>query len=95
MGQVADDRRFALSGPVVMENLIGLYKAGLQKVAEGDVVVDMAGVTDADSSAVSLLLELRREAARRSHKVLVINVPDSVRSLAKLYGVADLLPASA
>jgi phospholipid transport system transporter-binding protein len=87
------DNRLQLSGPVVMQNLAKLYQSSLAKVAAGDTVIDMAGVTEADSSAVSLLLDLQREALRRAHKVSVINMPDSVKSLAKLYGVSELLPA--
>ena len=93
MSQTSDHNRFAPTGPVVMENLLSLYKSGLSQVAAGDVVVDMAGVTDADSSAVSLLLELCRDARRHQHKLSVINLPDSVKSLAQLYGVSHMIPA--
>jgi phospholipid transport system transporter-binding protein len=96
MTQVStQDNRLQLSGPVVMQNLASLYQASLAKVAAGDTVIDMAGVTEADSSAVSLLLDLRREGLRHAHKVSVVNLPDSVKSLAKLYGVGELLPAQA
>jgi ABC-type transporter Mla MlaB component len=55
----------------------------------------MKDVTEADSSAVSLLMELRRAAEKHSHKLSVAHLPDSVRSLAKLYGVTHMLPAEA
>jgi phospholipid transport system transporter-binding protein len=91
----AENSRLALSGPVVMQTLKSLHTKGLAQIAAGDVVVDMAGVTEADSSAVSLLMELRRAAEAHTRKLSIINMPDSVRSLASLYGVTDLLPTEA
>ncbi|MEY4730013.1 MAG: hypothetical protein RL020_1171 [Pseudomonadota bacterium] len=95
MAVMAENSRLALSGPVVMQTLKSLHTAGMAQIAAGDVVVDMSGVTEADSSAVSLLMELRRAAHTHSHKLSVVNLPDNVRSLAQLYGVTDLLPAGA
>ncbi|MGB8337283.1 MAG: STAS domain-containing protein [Burkholderiales bacterium] len=89
---LSENNRFAPSGPVVMQTLKGLHTDGLAQIATADMVVDMNEVTEADSSAVSLLMELRRAAQIHSHQLSVINMPDSVRSLARLYGVTDLLP---
>ncbi len=89
------NNRLAPSGPVVMQTLKSLHAAGMAQLAKADLVVDMAGVTEADSSAVSLLMELRRAAHMHSRKLSVVNMPDNVRSLAKLYGVTDLLPTEA
>jgi phospholipid transport system transporter-binding protein len=91
----AENNRLALSGPVVMQTLKGLHIAGMAQIAAGDLLVDMKDVTEADSAAVSLLMELRRAAQTHTHKLAVINMPDSVRSLARLYGVTDLLPSEA
>lgn len=95
MASVAENNRLALSGPVVMQTLKSLHAAGVSQLAVGDLVVDMAGVTDADSSAVSLLMELRRAAQKHQRTLTVTNLPDSVRSLARLYGVTELLPTEA
>jgi phospholipid transport system transporter-binding protein len=58
-----------------------------------DVVVDLSGVTEVDSSAVSLLLEWRRTARAAARRVEFVNIPPNLQSLADLYGVADLLAA--
>ncbi|MGB8857079.1 MAG: STAS domain-containing protein [Burkholderiales bacterium] len=91
----AENNRLALSGPVVIQTLKSLQTEGLARIAAGDLVVDMKDVTEADSTAVSLLMELRRAAATHSRKLSVVNMPDNVRSLARLYGVTELLPAEA
>jgi phospholipid transport system transporter-binding protein len=95
MTSPAENNRLALSGPVVMQTLKSLHGAGMTQIASGDLVVDMQDVTEADSSAVSLLMELRRAAEKHSHKLSVVNLPDSVRSLARLYGVSEMLPSEA
>jgi phospholipid transport system transporter-binding protein len=64
------------------------------RVFEGpEVVVDLSGVTEVDSAAVSLLLEWRRAAAAASRRIEYTNVPANLRSLADLYGVAGLIGA--
>jgi phospholipid transport system transporter-binding protein len=53
--------------------------------------VDLRDVTELDSAAVSLLLEWRRAAAKANRRVEFVNLPDSLKSLAELYGVSHLL----
>ncbi len=53
-------------------------------------VVDLAGVTEVDSAAVSLLLEWRRQA--QNNALRFAHLPAALKSLADLYGVADLIP---
>jgi phospholipid transport system transporter-binding protein len=56
-----------------------------------EVIVDLSGVTEVDSAAVSLLLEWRRAAAAANRRIAYTNVPANLQSLADLYGVAGLL----
>lgn len=95
MTSSVETNRLALSGSVVIQTLKSLQTEGLAKIAAGDLVVDMRDVTEVDSTAVSLLMELRRAAATHSRKLSVVNMPDNVRSLARLYGVTEMLPAEA
>jgi phospholipid transport system transporter-binding protein len=55
------------------------------------LTIDFAAITQVDSSAVALLLEWRREAARRGKSLLFVNLPANLLSLADLYGVTGLL----
>lgn len=69
-----------------------LKEAGLAALA-GDVkTIDLASVDEADSSAVAVLLAWTRNAQEKKRPLSIVNAPESVRSLAALYGVADLLP---
>ena len=83
--------RCALQGPVNMANVESLLEEGSRQIAGAQVTVDLAGVTEVDSSALSLLLEWQRQALRAGRSVRYLNVPANLRSLAALYGVTELL----
>ncbi len=86
--------RCRVEGPVTMANVTGLLAESAELFKVADVVVDLSGVTEVDSSAVSLLLEWRRAAQSAARRVEFVNIPPNLQSLADLYGVADLLGAS-
>lgn len=86
--------RLRLSGPITLLTAAELGAAAEQYLT-GDVVVDLAAVTEVDSSALSLMFEWQRAAQRRKCKVSFCNLPATLASLADLYGVADLIPAGA
>ncbi|HYC44759.1 MAG TPA: STAS domain-containing protein [Burkholderiales bacterium] len=86
-----ENGRCRVSGPVTMRNVTAVLAESAVKITGPHVVVDLSGVTDVDSSAVSLLLEWRREAARAGRRVEFENVPPNLRTLAELYGVSDLV----
>jgi phospholipid transport system transporter-binding protein len=55
------------------------------------LTIDFAAITEVDSSAVALLLEWRREAARRGKGLYFVNLPANLLALAELYGVTGLI----
>jgi phospholipid transport system transporter-binding protein len=91
MIEVAGDR-MRVVGPMVITSATALKAAGETALAAGARVIDLSGVTDADSAAVAVLLAWTRSAQERQQAVSVVASPDSIRSLATLYGVAELLP---
>jgi phospholipid transport system transporter-binding protein len=86
-----EDGRCTVSGPVTMRSVTALLAESAGKIAGAHVVIDLAGVTEVDSAAVSLLLEWRREAARAGRQVEYRNVPANLKTLAELYGVSELV----
>lgn len=71
----------------------GLKQAVLAQPAE--VVADANGLKEFDSSALAVLLECRREALAAGKTFSVTSLPARLRQLAGLYGVAELVPATA
>jgi phospholipid transport system transporter-binding protein len=61
----------------------------------GKVVVDVAGLTEFDSSALAVLLECRRHALDAGKAFAVSGLSGRMSQLATVYGVAELIPAVA
>ena len=66
----------------------------VQREAEQQVVVDAASLNSFDSSALAVLLAVRRECARAGKLFAVKGLPDRLRDLAALYGIEGLLTAA-
>lgn len=86
-----DGGRCEVRGPLTISTAAGLFDEGKRLFVADSVVVDLAGVTEVDSAAVSLLLEWRRSALAGNRRIEFTNLPANLKSLATLYGVADLL----
>ena len=87
-----DGGRMQVTSHLTIETVTSLFKNGLQTSGETPLVVDLAQVETVDSAAVSLLLAWLREAQRGSVKLCFAHVPENLLSLARLYGVVDMLP---
>lgn len=86
--------RLVLSGRLTMSTVPALYEIGLQHLAGGNLLIDLAQVEAVDSAAVSMLLGWSRAAQAGARSLLVSNMPKDLLSLAHLYGVAEMLPQS-
>jgi phospholipid transport system transporter-binding protein len=86
-----DGERCKLEGPVNSGNAVATLEEGARLFTSPKVTVDLSGLTEVDSAAISLLLEWRRAAQRDKRQISYINLPDNLQSLAKLYGVTELL----
>ncbi|HET9701884.1 MAG TPA: STAS domain-containing protein [Burkholderiales bacterium] len=81
-----------VSGPVTIDNVTAVIEAGRQAISGSDPVVDLSGLENVDSAAISMMLEWMRDAARGGRRVRFANLPENLRTLAKVYGVLDVLP---
>ena len=70
--------------------LVQVLKSG----AEAEVVVDATALARFDSSALAVLLELRRESLAIGKRFAVQGLPVRLGNLATLYGIVDLVPAA-
>jgi phospholipid transport system transporter-binding protein len=80
-----------VQGPVTTDNVVSLLAQGAKQLNGPSMTVDLSGVTEVDSSALSLLLEWRRAAERSGRTIRYRNLPASLKSLAELYGITELL----
>jgi len=84
--------RLIVKVPLVMDNARGLLEAGRSALQSGEQIFDFCEVTEADSSALAVMLGWLRGANLSQSTVRFANIPTGVRSLAEVYGVTDLLP---
>jgi phospholipid transport system transporter-binding protein len=88
----------ALSLPAeVTHAQAGLLRAAFGREARtggGDLIVDAAALRRFDSSVLALLLALRRDSQSAGRRFAVRALPERLRALAVVYGVAELLPVA-
>ena len=90
-----EGRRIIVSGPVTLANVARLLEEGRRHLEEGVQSADLGEVTEMDSSLLALLLAWLRDAKARQQEVTFTNLPASLQTIARLYGVDRLLPAAA
>ena len=78
-----------LAGDLLLGNASDWLAQGEAALQQGVVIFDLSGLGQLDSSALSLLLSLRRRAQAAGSRLEFRHLPESLASLAKLYGVAD------
>ena len=87
-----EGRRITLSGPVTLANAARVLEEGRQHLAEGVRTVDLGEVTELDSALLALALAWLREAHAAKRELAFANLPEAMQTLARLYGVEELLP---
>ena len=88
--------RLRVTAPMLIANARALLEAGyplLNSGAQaGELLLDLAGVTELDSSSLSTFFAWQRKATERGVQLRIAHPPASMISLAELYGVSELLP---
>lgn len=72
-------------------NAAAVKKEVLTAARSRDVVLDLSNVKTLDSSAVAVVLAWLRVVQEQGADPVLIGVPEKMMSLARLYGVHDLL----
>ncbi len=95
MSSAAAGEVLALTGELSFDTIPQVLEESAAYAARADLperlTIDFAAITGVDSSAVALLLDWRRMAAKRGKTLLFVNLPANLTALAELYGVAELI----
>lgn len=86
--------RIIVKSDMTVETVSDLL-AGALPLLDGDVEIDLSKVAEVDSSSISLMFEWLRQAEQKNISVVYSNLPQTLMSLSKLYGVLDLIPQRA
>jgi phospholipid transport system transporter-binding protein len=89
---VVDGTRWQFRGVLTFDDAMAVVEAARSLPLPESGIVDLAGLAHADSSALAVMLALRRRADDEGRGVLhFTSVPAVLDSLAKVYGVDQLL----
>lgn len=85
------DNLCRLGGDVTLETVPAMLEKIRPLIRSGVDSLDCSGVKNVDSSALGLILACKREAMAQQKTLKLTGLPNSLLSLASLYGVADQL----
>jgi len=89
-----EGERMVVSGPLTLASVTAALNDGRAAIGQGARTVDLSEVGELDSSALALLLAWLREARQLNCSLSIVNLPQGLTTIARLYGVAELLPVS-
>ncbi|MEO8767680.1 MAG: STAS domain-containing protein [Nitrosospira sp.] len=88
---LSDDGKLSVEGSVTINNVVAVVARGIVLFDRENLVIDLTQVAEVDSSAVCMMLEWQREAARRNCRICFANMPQNLKGLAQLYGISELI----
>ena len=84
-----------VSGDLGLETAAGILAEGEKAfAATSRAEVDLSGVSDADSAGLAVLIEWVRGARLAGRAITVHGLPSRLAELARIGGVAELLPVA-
>ena len=79
------------AGALTLDDAAAVLEASKQLPLPVDGVVDFGGLMQADSAALAIMMALKRRAAAEGRALTIRGMPASLRSLAVVYGIDNLL----
>ena len=82
---------FRFGAPITMAGATAALAEASKAIAAGETEFQLDGLDSSDSSAVAVLVACRRIAQHAGRPIRFADMPASLASLAKLYGVDQVL----
>ena len=86
-----DGERWTYEGTLTFENAEAVLEAARALALPSSGIVDLAGLAHADSAALAVMLALKRRAEGDGDTLDFVSVPETLISLARVYGVDGLV----
>ncbi len=88
------ENQWHITGDILMDNAnTVLQESNALAMADG-LHIDFSAVSNVDTAALSLMMEWQRRAISSGSRIHFTLLPESLVSLAALYGVTDFIPLS-
>jgi phospholipid transport system transporter-binding protein len=91
----ADGARWSYAGALTFGNAARVFESVRELPLPSGGVVDLTGLRHADSGALAVLLALRRRSQEARQPLAFAAIPAGLQSLARVYGIDELLPTAA
>jgi phospholipid transport system transporter-binding protein len=88
---VFEKNQWQLSGDLTIEKIPAIIDLINKQKLDKKTTIDFSKVTSIDTSTLSLIFELQRQSKKTQSNFVFRNLPKNLNSLAKLYGVEDLV----
>jgi phospholipid transport system transporter-binding protein len=82
---------WAVTGPMTIDHIQSMLKTEHVFVADSALTIDLSGITDVDTAAISLMMEWLRRAQQSKTQLTFTHLPENLTQLAHLYQVTDIL----
>ena len=83
--------RWRFEGALTLDNAADVLQASRALAWPAAGRIDMSGIAQADSAALAVVIAIRRRATEEGRLVAIDGLPQSLQSLAVVYGVESLL----
>ena len=87
----ATARGWSFGGALTFDDAAQVLAASASLPLPASGVVDFSGLAQADSTALAVIIALRRRAREQGRALSITGLPASLRSLAVVYGVEHLV----
>jgi phospholipid transport system transporter-binding protein len=85
------DDGWRFTGPLTFDNAAQVFASSGALALPANGSVDFSAITRADSAALAVMIALKRRATMQGSALSIDGVPASLRSLAVVYGVENLI----
>ena len=90
-GFSASNDGWLFAGALTLDDAAAVLEASQALPLPVSGVVDFGGLMHADSAALAVMIALKRRGTEEGRTLAIRNIPPSLRSLAAVYGIDDLL----
>jgi phospholipid transport system transporter-binding protein len=90
-GFVSAEGRWTFAGALTFADAATVFEAARVLPLPAAGVIDLSGITHADSSALAVMLALKRRAADEGTHVAFAAIPQGLHALAHVYGIEEML----
>ncbi|HJU24372.1 MAG TPA: STAS domain-containing protein [Casimicrobiaceae bacterium] len=85
------ERGWRFDGALTLDNAAQVFEASKAAALPASGAIDFSGMTHADSSALAVAIALKRRATIEGSALSIEGLPQSLRTLAIVYGVENLI----